>query len=75
MIIDLINARFEEERKRTKERLDQVLQYLSHDTSPTRKRLAEVLRQQAYLVESESNIDCFSAKYDMTGKDEYVCED
>lgn len=48
---------FEREKIRTKECLADVIQLLSHDTSPTRRQLAEVLRRQAELIGSESQID------------------
>lgn len=53
---------FERENKRTKEHLDDIVRFLSHDTSFTRKQLVEVLRQRADLIESEVETDSFFKK-------------
>jgi hypothetical protein len=47
----------EKEKKQTQEALADVRQYLSHDTSTNRKRLAEILRERAAVIESEISVD------------------
>lgn len=43
---------FAEEKRKTAICLADVQKFLSHDTSPTRKQLAETLRARAELIES-----------------------
>ncbi|MFH0804207.1 MAG: hypothetical protein V1896_01235 [Candidatus Zambryskibacteria bacterium] len=43
----------EEEQGKAKEWLADVQQFFSHDTSPTRRELAEALRQRAELIEAD----------------------
>jgi len=50
---------FEEEGERTKESLADVVQLLSHDTSPTRLQLARTLRERASIIETEFENDRF----------------
>lgn len=56
---DILTAFYAEEKARTKECLDDVVKLLSHDTSITRRQLAEVLRQRAAMIESEIHADTF----------------
>jgi len=46
-----------EEQRETKECLKDVLKFLSHNTSTTRRRLAEALRQRAEVIETEADLD------------------
>jgi hypothetical protein len=48
---------YEKEKQLTKEALADVQQYLSHDTSTTRKQLAIVLKERAEVIESELMVD------------------
>lgn len=57
-----LEERFQQEQTKTKEWLADVMQFLSHDTSPTRRQLAAALRQRAELIESEAQLDSFFAQ-------------
>lgn len=59
--MDLASA-CKQEKVKTKAWLEDVMRFLSHDTSNTRRQLAEVLRQRAELIEAESRTDFFFEK-------------
>ena len=52
-VMNQLAFQFQEEQRKTREWLTDVQEFLSHDTSKTRRQLAEALRQQAELIEIE----------------------
>jgi hypothetical protein len=52
--LEVFNEWYKKENELTKEALADVLQYLSHDTSTTRRQLKNVLMQRANLIELPS---------------------
>lgn len=51
------DAAFEEEKKKTDEARADLIQYLSHDTSSTRRRFIEVLKERVDVIETETDTD------------------
>lgn len=54
---DKLDDGFEEEKRKTAECLADVCQFLSHDTSSTRRQLVEVLLQRAEIIIAQVRTD------------------
>jgi hypothetical protein len=52
-----LESGFQEEKRKTAECLADVRQFLSHDTSPTRRQLARVLHERAFMIETEVSLE------------------
>ena len=61
---------FEAEKLATEECRQDVLSSLAHDTSPTRRQFAQVLRERAQLVECEITLDQFTEELSTSLNDE-----
>jgi len=61
-LMSILEEQFQQEQARTKEWLADVMQFLSHDTSLTRRQLAANLRQRADLIDGEAQLDSFLAQ-------------
>mgnify|MGYP001614420976 FL=1 len=61
--LEELKLRGEKERSETEKALADVMQFLSHDTSPTRLQLALALRQRAEVIEAEAGLDRFVCDY------------
>jgi hypothetical protein len=52
--MSILDEHFKQEEERTKECLADLIKFLSHDTSLTRRQLAKTLRERAELIDSEA---------------------
>jgi len=57
------NAAFEEEKESTKATRADLIRYLSHDTSPTRLQLIQVLRERIEMIEVEISTDSIFSQF------------
>ncbi len=51
------DAAFEDEKKKTEEARTDLIRFLSHDTSSTRRRFIEVLKERIDVIETETGTD------------------
>lgn len=57
------DAAYEEEKKRTDEARKDLIQYLSHDTSSTRRRLVAMLDERIDVIETEIAVENYVKVY------------
>ncbi len=55
--MSILDEHFKEEQEKTKKCLEGLMRLLSHDTSPTRRQLAILLRQQADMIHNQAVTD------------------
>jgi len=56
------DSAFEEEKKKVDADRADLIQFLSHDTSSTRRRLIGVLRERIEVLETEIDTDLISSR-------------